>query len=168
MRRLSRLVIGASLLAVPACSWSPAGSTWQTMTLIQSRPNYVEVSDGDAVREVGEGLVFEAALRDESGKPIGQLLGENTIIDLPGEDGVGNANVEERFTRLSFVLQNGDEIVVQGANTYPLAKREIKADAPQYRPLIGGTGRYKGIRGQVETTRSPDGTFTHRLEYRLD
>jgi hypothetical protein len=168
MRTLYHLMIAASMLILPACSLSPSDATWKKMLLVQSKPTYAEVSDGDNVREIGEGLAFEAALRNEGGKVVGQLLGENTIIDLPGEDGVGNANSEERFTRLSFVLEDGDEIIVQGANVYPVAKREIKADAPQFRAVTGGTGRYKGIRGQVKTTRSPNGTFTHLLEYRLD
>jgi len=168
MRTPHRLALVASLLFIPACGMPDVGNKWKTMTFVQSKPTYVEVSDEDKVRKDGEGLVFEAALKDERGKTVGQLLGENTIVDLPGEDGVGNPNVEERFTRLSFVLEGGDEIVVLGSNTYPVSKKEIKADAPQYRVVTGGTGRYKGIRGQIKTTRSPNGTFTHVLEYRLD
>lgn len=168
MRTSYRWAVVVSMLIVPACSAPSADQTWQSMTLVQSTPELVEISNGDGMREHGEGMVFEASLSDESGKAVGQLLGEHTIVDIPGKDAVGDPAVEERFTWMSLVLEEGDEIEVQGANTYPIQKKEIEPDAPQYRAITGGTGRYKGIRGQVKTTRNADGTYTHTLEYRLD
>lgn len=137
------------------------------MTL-SSKPELVEVSDGDGMREHGEGMVYEAVLTDQSGTAVGQLLGMHTIIDIPGKDAVGDPNAEERITLMSMVFGDEDEIEIQGANTYPMGERVMKPDAPQYRAIIGGTGKYKGIRGQLKTTRSADGTHTHTLEYRLD
>lgn len=138
------------------------------MKLTQAKPVLVEVTDNDDVREHGETMFFEAKLSDESGKAVAQLLGEHTIVDTPGEDGVGDATVEERLTTMSIVFENGDEIVIQGANTYPANQKIMKADAPQYRAIVGGTGAYKGIRGQIMTSRSADETYSHLIEYKID
>ena len=66
------------------------------------------------------------------------------------------------------IVSDADEIVISGANIYPTNQLIMQADAPQVRAIIGGTGKYKGIRGQVTTTRKSDETYTHVLEYRLD
>lgn len=160
------LLVSLSMLS--ACTAQNAGSRWQSMTLNQTKPILVEAADEDGVREHGEGMFFEAKLTDEGGKPVAQLLGQHTIVDTPGDDGVGDPIVEERFTSMSIVFEDGDEIVIQGANTYPMNQRIMKSEAPQYRAIIGGTGKYKGIQGQIKTARNADETYTHTLEYRLD
>lgn len=171
-RRVARwslaAVLVASVLIATGCSGTKAGTEWQTMTLIQAKPVLVELSDGDDVREHGEGMVFEAELDDQGGKPVARLLGHHLIVDTPGDDGIGEPSLEERFVTLSLIFESGDAILVQGANVYPPDQRILKADAPQYRAIVGGTGAYKGIRGQVKTTRNGDETYTHVLEYTLD
>jgi len=161
-------VLVASVLIATGCSGTKEGTDWQTMTLTQDKPVLVELSDGDAVRAHGEGMVFEAELEDQSGKPVARLLGHHLIVDTPGDDGIGEPSLEERFVTLSLIFESGDAILVQGANVYPPDQRILKADAPQYRAIVGGTGAYKGIRGQVKTTRNGDETYTHVLEYTLD
>ncbi len=161
-------VLVASVLIAIGCSGTEEGTDWQTMTLIGAKPVIVELSDGDGVREDGEGMVFEAELDDQSGKPVARLLGHHLIVDTPGDDGIGDPSLEERFVTLSMIFESGDAILVQGANVYPADQRLLKADAPQYRAIVGGTGAYKGIRGQVKTTRNGDETFTHVLDYTLD
>lgn len=138
------------------------------MTLIKSKPTLVEVQDLDGEREHGEKIFYEAKLSDQAGKPVGQLLVEHVIVDLPGEDGMGSPTVEERFTTLAVVFNDGDEIMVTGALVYPVNERLMQANAPQMRSIIGGTGKYKGIRGQMKTTRNADETYILTLEYRLD
>lgn len=161
-------VLVASVLIAIGCSGTEEGTDWQTMTLIGAKPVLVELSDGDGVREDGEGMVFEAELDDQSGKPVARLLGHHLIVDTPGDDGIGDPSLEERFVTLSMIFESGDAILVQGANVYPADQRLLKADAPQYRAIVGGTGAYKGIRGQVKTTRNGDEAFTHVLDYTLD
>ena len=157
-----------TLAAVSGCNAPSPASTWQTMTLIQAKPTLADIADTDNVREMGEGMSFEAKLSDESGKAVAQLLGMHTIVDTPGEDGVGNSTVEERFTTMAIVFDGGDEIMVHGSLVYPIDQKIMVVNEPQYRAVVGGTGRYKGIRGQVKTTRNADETYTHTLEYKID
>ncbi len=161
----SLLISGLALLS--ACQ-TPPSAAWQTLTLQQTKPILLEVNDGDGQREHGEKAFFEAQLKDSTGRVAAQLLGMMVIVDLPGNDGVGDPAVEERFTWVSVVFPEGDEIVVQGANVYPAGQTIMKPQAAQARAIVGGTGKFKGIRGQVVTTRNPDETYTHTLEYRLD
>lgn len=157
-----------SALALLSACQTPPPVAWQKLTLEQSKPILVEVHDGDGVREHGEKVFFEAKLKDPAGQVTAQMLGMMVIVDLPGNDGVGDPAVEERFTWVSVIFPEGDEIVVQGANIYPAGQTIMKPQAAQTRAIVGGTGKFKGIRGQVVTTRNPDETYTHTLEYRLD
>lgn len=157
-----------SLLLVSACNAPKAEATWQTMSLTQAKPILVEIADEDTSREHGERMAFEAKLNDASGKAVAQLLGMHTIVDIPGEDGVGNSAIEERFTTMAIVFEGGDEIVIEGANVYPMDQKIMQADTPQLRAIVGGTGKYKGIRGQIKTVRSADETYSHTLEYKID
>lgn len=157
-----------SLVALTACNAPNKTAEWQTMTLIQAKPVLVEIADEDSAREHGEQMFFEAKLSDQSGKAVGQLLGKHVIADIPGDDGVGNPTVEERFTTMAVVFEDGDEIMTMGALVYPVNEKIMQANAPQVRALIGGTGKYKGIRGQIKTTRNADETYTHSIEYKVD
>ena len=157
----------ASLFAVASCT-APSVPSWKTMTLIQAKPVLVEIADEDGAREHGERMAFEARLSEPSGKAVGQLLGIHTIVDLPGEDGVGNQAIEERFTTMAVVFEDGDEILIEGANVYPVDQKIMQEGVPQVRAIIGGTGKYKGIRGEIKTVRNADETYSHTLDYRLD
>jgi hypothetical protein len=138
------------------------------MTLNANELEHVLVEDLDGIREHGETYFYEAKVSDEAGKPVGQLLAEQVIVDLPGEDGKGNPTVEERFTTLAFIFDDGDEIMTMGAFVYPANERLMQANVPQMRTIIGGTGKYKGIRGQMKSTRNQDETYINVLEYKLD
>lgn len=58
--------------------------------------------------------------------------------------------------------------MVMGALVYPANERLMQANEPQMRSIIGGTGKYKGIRGQMKTTRNQDETYILSLEYKMD
>jgi len=168
MKTFTFLFAFATLLFFTSCNAPNTEVKWETMTFNQSKPILVDVNDGDENREHGERMFFEAKMNDVNGKEVARLIGMHDIADLPGEDGIGNSTVEERFTKMSIVFSEGDEIVVSGANIYPVDQRIMQAGIPQVRAIGGGTGKYKGIRGQVTTTRKDDETYTHLLEYRLD
>jgi alpha-D-ribose 1-methylphosphonate 5-triphosphate synthase subunit PhnG len=37
----------------------------------------------------------------------------------------------------------------------------------QKRAVVGGTGKYRGIKGEVTTTRNEDGTYKHVLDVKM-
>lgn len=162
-----------SLLFIPfvvmtACNTTEKPSEWQTMTLTKSKSELVEVNDLDDVREHGEMMFFESELTDETGKPVGQAIGMTVIIDIPGEDIAGDSEIEERFSTMAIVFEDGDEIMTMGAHVYPANEKLMQANVPQSRAIIGGTGKYMGIRGQMTMTRDVDGSYTLALKYKVD
>ena len=44
----------------------------------------------------------------------------------------------------------------------------MKLGLSQKRAIVGGTGKYKGVEGEVTTTRNDDGTYTHVLDVKLE
>jgi predicted aconitase with swiveling domain len=52
--------------------------------------------------------------------PVGQAIGVTVIVDIPGEDGVGSPRIEERFSTLAIVFDDGDEIMTMGALVSPI------------------------------------------------
>jgi hypothetical protein len=76
--------------------------------------------------------------------------------------------ISERFGTLVFNLGDENEIVAQGSTSYPKDEEQMKSGLQQKRAIVGGTGKYKGINGEVTTTRNEDGTYTHLLDVKMD
>ena len=53
-----------------------------------------------------------------------------------------------------------DQIIAFGVADYSPSAAEFDADQPVFRPVLGGTGKYMGARGQVTSTRNADGSYT--------
>jgi hypothetical protein len=157
-----------SVIVLSSCNAPEQKGAWETITFNQSKPILVDINDGDEIREHGEQVFFEAKMSDADGNAVAQLIGMQHIADLPEEDGIGNAMVEERFTNMAIVFSDVDKIMISGAIIYPMNQRTMQIDDPQVMAIIGGTGKYKGIRGQVTTTRKAEELYTQVLEYRLD
>jgi hypothetical protein len=176
MKNLLILSLIISSFSIMSCSTGTHDShdhasnetTWQTMTFTQDAPSFRDVSDGDDKREHGEMLIFGATLRDTTGQVAARLIGMMTIVDVPGIESFNNTAIEERFTHMAIIFPDGDEISISGANIYPFDSRIMEVNVPQQRAIIGGTGKFKGIRGQLTTTRYEDLTYSQVLEYRLD
>ena len=72
-----------------------------------------------------------------------------------------NPNLERRATLLFFTFADRkDQIIAFGAADYSPSAPEFDAGEPVVRPVLGGTGKYMGARGQVTSTRDADGSYT--------
>ena len=58
------------------------------------------------------------------------------------------------------VADGKDQIIAFGAADYTASAPEFDAGQSVVRPVLGGTGKYMGARGQVTSTRNTDGTYT--------
>ncbi|MEY4628551.1 MAG: hypothetical protein RLZZ595_877 [Bacteroidota bacterium] len=52
--------------------------------------------------------------------------------------------------------------------SYIKGERLIKTGTGQTSVIVGGTGKYKGISGQLTTTRNDDGTYLHVFDVKKD
>jgi hypothetical protein len=72
------------------------------------------------------------------------------------------AGTETRITTIIVTLNDGaDQLILEGAATYPASGSTVKLASTVTRPIIGGSGAYSGARGWVESTRQADDTWTH-------
>lgn len=78
-------------------------------------------------------------------------------------------NLELRASNLTFVFgAEEDQIVVGGISLYPPAEATLAPGTRTVRPVIGGSGRYFGARGQVTSTNLGADGWTHVFRVRID
>jgi len=85
------------------------------------------------------------------------LAGTLTTLDtaMPGGQ-------ELRTSNLTYVFgAEKDQMVVGGVSLYPPAGATLAAGQTTIRPVIGGSGKYSGARGQVVSTNMGANGWTH-------
>ena len=78
---------------------------------------------------------------------------------------VSDKGIEYRITSAVFSFDDGtkDQLVIQGVAKYPSAKATLEEASSTRRAITGGTGKFAGIGGWVETVHLPDGSWQHTL-----
>ena len=148
----------ASLL-ITACGANSANPSTETFTLYQDAPKMSLLDLGAPGNSLGDVYHFSAALHSERGGPVtGEVVGSKTLVKMSTD---ANPNLERRATLMFFTFAEGkDQIISFGAADYSPSVPEFDSDKPVIRPVLGGTGKYIGARGQVTSTRDADGSYT--------
>jgi hypothetical protein len=165
MRILFLLFIAA--LFILSCQNKPV-SKWKTLKFIQEKAVLTHINLGDTAHGHGDAMAFEAALKDTSGNVVGEILGWIITTDIMEGDSAAPIYVMERIGSVVLNFGNEDEIVSQGIVSYTKGEKLIKLGAAQTSAITGGTGKFKGISGQLTTTRNEDGSYLHVLEVKQD
>ncbi|WP_031435068.1 dirigent protein [Methylomarinum vadi] len=141
--RLYRLFC-ASLLGLTSC----IQPTFQTLeTVADARNHPATVTDlGEPGDSLGDVLTFDQPLLDQQRRPIGN----NSGICI-------RTRVNHSFQcQWTLTLKSG---------TIQVSGREFDQGRSEL-TIVGGTGRYIGITGHMESSNNGDGTFTQTLHYR--
>ncbi len=143
MISLKALLLGAILLVITSCSQE----TPETLvTIADARVHHAKVIDtGEPGDSVGDILTFDQPLLDQRGKKIGTNSG--TCVR----------------TRVSHSFQCQWTLTF-AAGSIQVAGREFDKGLSQL-AIVGGTGQYAGIIGEMESVNNGDGTFTQTLSY---
>ncbi|MGH3540811.1 MAG: hypothetical protein ACRDTO_00300 [Mycobacterium sp.] len=152
-------VVGWALaLAVGGSAGCGGGSTESSLTVYEDPPTSNPVDVGGRGNSPGDSYYFFAGLRDQPGGAlIGELYGSNTLVKPPVPS---KPDAEQRATLLFFVLGNRqDQIVVAGVPDYPPNAPEFNPNQPVLRAVLGGTGKYNGVSGQLTSIRNSDGSY---------
>lgn len=165
MRNLLALII-CGIIVIGCQNTSP--SKWETIKFIQDKPALAHLNLGDTAQSHGDGMAFEAALKDTAGNNIGEVLGWLVTVDIMDGDSSNPVHVAERIGTMVFNLGDENEIIAQGGTSYHKGEQQMKLGLQQKRAIVGGTGKYKGVNGEVTTTRNDDGTYTHVLDVKMD
>ena len=138
-------ILLAALLGLAACTQQSA----QTLvTIADARDNPARLTDnGDVGDSVGDILTFDQPLLDENMKQIGT----NSGVCI-------RTRVGHSFQcKWTLTFENG---------SIQVAGREHDQGTSVI-SIVGGTGKYSGISGAMESTNNNDGTFTQVLRYTL-
>lgn len=116
----------------------------------------------------------------DHGKP-GQSIGDVRLWHFPAKasDGsnimtdwiltttgvLGDKGIEYRITSAVFSFDDGtkDQIVIQGVAKYASAKATLEESTSTRRAITGGTGKFGGVGGWIETEHLTDGSWRHTL-----
>jgi hypothetical protein len=137
------LALAAGILGIAACS----GETPQTfITIADARVDAAQFIDtGEPGDSVGDILVFDQPLLDEHHNNIGNNSGSCI-----------RTRVGHSFQcQWTLTLDDG---------SIQVAGREFDQGTSVI-SIVGGTGRYSGIGGDMESVNNNNGTFTQTLRY---
>jgi hypothetical protein len=159
---VQRIMTAAAALSVSAliagCGARSTNRSNETFTVYEDAPKMSLLDLGEPGNSPGDVYHFFAALRSSPGGQVtGEVSGSKTLIKLATE---ANPDLERRGTLMFFTFGGQDQIVVFGITDYSPTAGEFAAGQPVVRPVLGGTGKYMGARGQLSSTRNTDGSYT--------
>lgn len=158
-RRMMALAALVASTLMAACGLRSTNPSTETLTVYQDAPNMKLLDLGEPGNSPGDVYHFFAPFHSKAGGPVtGEVFGSKTLIKLATDN---NPNSENRATLLFFTFGgHQDQIVVYGITEYSPTAGEFAAGKSIVRPILGGTGRYIGVRGQLASTRNADGSYT--------
>ena len=132
-----------------------AGQGTTSLTLLQAKPHIVQVNN--PVGNEGTLEFFSGDLTTTAGIDAGTVAGTILIVDV--SDG-SRGNHEARDRTLTFDTPDG-EIQAEGLSYYTQNELELELGQPVVISVVGGTGKYLGATGEVQTTHLADGSYEH-------
>lgn len=156
----TRIAAGLALVLLVAATSACAGGGRHklSLTVYEDAPAMNFVDQPPPGSSPGDTYYFFATLHDQPGGPVtGELYGTKTLVRPTTPSA---PTVEQRATMMYFVWANRqDQIVVAGVPDYPSNAPEFWPNRPVMRAVLGGTGKYDGVGGQVTSTRNADGSY---------
>jgi len=139
------------------------GSNTETLVLTQdsAQPPVLTPLDLNPAGSNGDTTVFEVPVQID-GEPAGSVVGSMMKVSGLGEG--ARMDREERMYSAVFVLPNG-QISVLGVSYYTESATLLPVGEPVTRAIVGGTGDYFGIKGEVATVHNSDDTYTHTMSF---
>ena len=123
-------------------------------------PTYLDHgAPGDSVGDV---RIFHFNGTTGDGAPVSM----DWIMTTTGLD-VAGPGIESRVTLgvFSFSGQDEDQVLLEGVGLYPGTDSTFVPNSLLVRPIIGGSGRFKGATGQVTSVHLADGSWMHAFEF---
>jgi hypothetical protein len=160
---VQRMITAAGALSlstlIAACGGRCTNPATETLTVYEDAPKMSQLDLGAPGNGLGDVYHFSAPLHSKPGGPVtGEVIGSKTLVKVPTD---ADPNLERRATLMFFTFADRkDQIIAFGVADYSPNVPEFEAGQPVVRPILGGTGKYMGARGQVTSTRNADGSYT--------
>jgi hypothetical protein len=139
---------GILIVAATAADAARAAS----LTLESGVPTFSVVDLGASGHSAGDLNVFQSSV-----SPAGRLLGIQTTLALTSDTQIVQGV-------LTFDLPEG-QIAVSGVSRLDPQTTGLLTGQAFTRAVVGGTGAYAGARGEVVSTRRPDGSYDQRFTF---
>jgi hypothetical protein len=152
--------IGFALGSAVALPSVQAEQHTRAFELTQQPPTLHAIDHHTEGASVADVVLYEATIAGEQGES-GTLTGFLITADVPDAE-TGDVH-QDRLGQLFFDLGNGNGLVVVGEAIYRGEEAEMMPNTAQLRAVVGGTGEFMGVRGQVATTRNDDGSYRHEF-----
>lgn len=149
---VAALAVAASLSIVSCAGGS--GTTVVVTHPAVPKPTYVD--KGDEGPSVGDERLWSFP----GTGPGDTVVTIDWIMTTTGED-TPEKGVESRISSAVFSFGGSDTLLLQGVGLYPGDGATLKPSATVARAIVGGTGKYEGATGWVESTHNADDTWTH-------
>lgn len=124
----------------------------RTLVIHQDHATVVPLYDGG--ESFGDAMAFEGPISGPDGLVgvIAGVLHTARLLDGTGSDRVGSA---------IFRFGGDDSICVSGVTSYRPDQSISTAGTRRDGAVIGGTGQFIGAKGERESVRNEDGSWTH-------
>ena len=158
---LSALLLAVVVAGAMASIASGSASRVRIVHVMSSKPDITTIDLGPPGKSPGDLYAVSASILSRNGRRvIGQLRGTQTDIKL--EHGA-----ETVQGLLTFEFGMANQIVVGGLGQFPLTGTGLITGKPYVRAVLGGTGRYAGVKGTLTSTELPSGRYDQvfRLTY---
>ncbi len=156
----SALALGVAFLA--GCGGGAAKSQTKRITLFTGPIKVFQSDVGPRGSSRGDVRTFTRSLRTESGRPAGRLDGTTAITD---EVRRGGKVREYRVGTVHYTLTGGT--VAIGGVYVSTPNSSVPVSEGARRPILGGTGVYRGAKGEVVQTPLPGGRTKDVLDIDL-
>ena len=157
---MKRIAIAAATLLAASLLLTACAPAEETLTVEQPADAVViETLQQNPESNVGDELIFESPIVKD-GEPFGNLIGTMTTVS-PLDAGT-RPGLEERLLSAVFDFPEG-QVSVLGVSYYDPNEMLLNDGETFVRAIVGGTGAYVGVSGEVATTRNADNSYTHVL-----
>jgi hypothetical protein len=143
-----------------------AKSDIRHLSLVQAKPDAHTNAANPNKPHDGDTFTIYAKLM-EDGKTVGHIAGAKVEVRNGADPGATDLTPKRELIRLSvitFSFGDNDTLVAQGV-TVDKPDGMVTGES-EVRAITGGTGKYEFASGQVTTTREPDGTYHHEIDFK--
>ena len=163
MRTLTTVISVVLLASLTACSdndndHAKDNDEGRTVTVTHPEVQPPTVLDlGDEGPSVGDERLFHFDGTADDGSVVStDWVMTTTAVDTP------DAGVQVRMVTGVFSFGNeGDQLILEGVALYPGEGATLVVSSSTIRSIIGGSGKYAGASGWVESIHHDDGTWEH-------
>lgn len=124
----------------------------RTLVIHQAQANVVHLTDGD--EDHGDVMTYEGDVTGPDGL-------EGVIVGLVNSARRHGDTHWDRIGMAAFRFGGDDSLSATGVLRYEAQQSQSHAGARHLSAVVGGTGQFIGARGQLESVRNADGSFTH-------